>query len=61
MLWYDHRAAEAYLENATGDEPAFLGMLLCSMHTERFTAPVGWKIVDRRVHDAPHCRAVAAR
>jgi len=50
LLSYDHAAAEAYLDDATGTEPIYQGMLLCSPHAGRFTAPIGWHVVDRRAH-----------
>ena len=50
LLSYDHAAAEAYLDDATGDEPIYRGMLLCSLHAGRFTPPNGWDVVDRRAH-----------
>ena len=50
LLSYDHAAAEAYLDDAIGDEPAYRGILLCSPHAARFTAPVGWGIIDRRAN-----------
>ncbi|MCL1587140.1 MAG: hypothetical protein M3092_01895 [Actinomycetia bacterium] len=50
LLSYDHAAAEAYLDDATGDEPVYRGMLLCSLHAGRFTPPIGWDVVDRRAH-----------
>jgi len=50
LLSYDHAAAEAYLDDATGAEPIYQGMLLCSPHAGRFTAPIGWHVVDRRAH-----------
>lgn len=48
LLTYDHAAAQAYLDDATGVERAYDGILLCSSHAGRFAAPVGWNVVDRR-------------
>lgn len=50
LLSYDHAIAEAYLDDATGKEPLYQGMLLCSPHAGRFTAPIGWDVIDRRAH-----------
>lgn len=50
LLSYDHAAAEAYLDDATGNEAIYQGMLLCSPHAGRFTPPIGWDVIDRRAH-----------
>jgi hypothetical protein len=60
LLSYDHAAAEAYLDDATGDEPPYRGILLCSPHAARFTAPVGWGIIDRRANGVYRTRSDAA-
>ena len=36
LLTYDHAGAEAYLDDARGDEERFEGMVLCDMHAGRF-------------------------
>ncbi|MGI9585311.1 MAG: DUF3499 family protein [Acidimicrobiia bacterium] len=51
VLTYDHAAAEAYLDDARGDEERHEGMTLCASHTQRFTAPQGWLLLDRRADD----------
>jgi hypothetical protein len=60
LLSYDHAAAEAYLDDASGDEPGYQGMLLCSPHAGRFTPPVGWEVIDRRAHGSLHAHSASA-
>jgi hypothetical protein len=50
LLTYDHAGAEAYLDDARGDEQRYEGIVLCVDHAGRFTAPRGWGIIDRRAH-----------
>ncbi len=49
MLTYRHSEATAYLDVARGHEKSYHGMLLCDEHAGRFSAPVGWTTIDRRV------------
>jgi nitrite reductase/ring-hydroxylating ferredoxin subunit len=51
LLTYDHAGAEAYLDDARGDEERYEGMVLCEAHAARFTPPRGWALVDRRRGD----------
>lgn len=51
VLTYNHRAAEAYLADARGDEASFEGLVLCEPHATRFIAPVGWRLIDHRTGD----------
>ena len=51
LLTYDHAGAEAYLDDARGDEQRHEGMTLCAVHAQRFTAPRGWELLDRRSGD----------
>jgi hypothetical protein len=51
VLTYDHAGAEAYLDDARGDEQRHEGMTLCAAHAQRFTAPRGWALLDRRAAD----------
>ncbi len=48
LLTYHHGEARAYLDDASGHEQAYEGILLCANHAERFSAPVGWTTLDRR-------------
>ena len=48
LLTYDHAGAEAYLDDARGDEQRYEGIVLCEEHADRFTAPRGWGIIDHR-------------
>ena len=48
ILTYDHAGAEAYLDDASGSESGFDGLVLCEAHAGRFTPPWGWRLVDRR-------------
>jgi len=48
VLTYDHKIAEAYLDDVRGDERVYDGMLLCEIHAGRFSAPRGWETIDRR-------------
>ncbi len=52
LLTYDHGNAEAFLDDVQGHERAYDGLLLCAVHAGRFTAPRGWRIIDRR-RDGP--------
>ena len=51
ILTYDHAGAEAYLDDATGTEASYQGMVLCEIHARRFTPPRGWSLIDRRTAD----------
>ena len=51
VLTYDHAGAEAYLDDARGNEERFEGLLLCEAHAGRFSAPIGWQLHDRRRRD----------
>ncbi|MFO7700337.1 MAG: DUF3499 family protein [Acidimicrobiia bacterium] len=48
LLTYDHRGAEAYLDDATGTEENYEGLRLCATHAGRFVPPRGWSLIDRR-------------
>ena len=48
VLTYDHAGAEAYLDDASGTEASYDGLVLCEGHAGRFTPPRGWTLVDRR-------------
>lgn len=48
ILTYDHSGAEAYLDDASGFEASYEGLVLCDGHALRFTPPRGWTLVDRR-------------
>ncbi len=48
VLTYDHAGAEAYLDDARGDEERHEGLMLCVQHARRFTPPMGWSLIDRR-------------
>lgn len=52
MLTYRHAAATAYLDAAKGHEQNYDGILLCDLHAQRFSAPVGWTTIDRTRSDA---------
>lgn len=51
MLTYDHAGAEAYLDDARGNEASYEGLALCETHAHRFSPPRGWELVDRRTRD----------
>jgi hypothetical protein len=51
VLTYDHAGAEAYLDDARGNEKGYEGLLLCESHAHRFVPPRGWQLVDRRGRD----------
>lgn len=51
MLTYDHAGAEAYLDDARGNEASYEGLTLCETHAHRFSPPRGWQLVDRRTRD----------
>lgn len=51
VLTYDHAGAEAYLDDAHGNEAMYDGMMLCEAHAHRFTPPRGWQLHDRRTRD----------
>jgi len=38
----------AWLEDLTGPVVPGAGYALCQAHADRFTAPVGWSLLDRR-------------
>jgi hypothetical protein len=45
-LTYDSDSSEVWLEDPrTDDEPA---QVVCSLHAESLTVPLGWKVTDRR-------------
>ncbi|MGI9665503.1 MAG: DUF3499 family protein [Acidimicrobiia bacterium] len=48
VLTYDHAGAEAYLDDARGDERSYEGLMLCESHAGRFSPPRGWELHDRR-------------
>jgi hypothetical protein len=54
LLTYHHADARAYLDDAHGFERGYDGILLCSTHAERFSAPRGWTTLDRRAVDDAH-------
>ncbi len=49
MLTYRHADATAYLDDVQGHEQRHDGILLCAEHAGRFSAPLGWETIDRRV------------
>jgi hypothetical protein len=51
MLTYDHANAEAFLDAVRGHEKSYDGLLLCAIHSAKFSAPRGWTTVDRRPTD----------
>lgn len=51
MLTYHHADATAFLDAVVGHERSYEGILLCSTHAARFTAPQGWDTIDRRIRN----------
>ena len=51
VLTYDHAGAEAYLDDARGNERSYEGLMLCETHAGGFSPPIGWQLLDRRRRD----------
>ena len=48
---YDARLV--WLDDLTGPVTPGLAYAMCAAHADRFTAPVGWSLLDRRRADRP--------
>jgi hypothetical protein len=48
LLTYDHRGAEAYLDDATGTEENYEGFGCAPPMRAAFVPPRGWSLIDRR-------------
>ena len=45
---FAYDASLVWLEDLTGPVVPGAGYALCETHADRFTAPVGWTLLDRR-------------
>ncbi len=44
---FDYGAAEVWIDDVTADYRQG-GYLLCAVHADRLTPPLGWRLADRR-------------
>ena len=53
LLSYDYGAGEVWIDDHHGPIVPLTGHGLCEIHANRFTAPLGWLLTDRRGPERP--------